>query len=148
MLLSSDSRIVSALPARIQTESRGNAVDSTCGRSCCLRPSGRAKFRSVGKSSSNLRRGLSGVAQVVIIFQQTREFIPIEPSPVSPQTGEKFEFVACENRHINSCCRATKRVGIAAIKASVTERFSTPCACPAGASTHFPWKVSHDSTSG
>src|ERR1019366_6823033 len=37
-----------------------------------------------------------------ILFQETRELVPIEPPPVCPQAGEKFEFVACENRHKNA----------------------------------------------
>jgi hypothetical protein len=44
-----------------------------------------------------------GVARVVILFQQTRELVPIEPPPACPQAGEKFEFAAGENRHENAC---------------------------------------------
>jgi hypothetical protein len=48
------------------------------------------------------RASCRGVAWVVILFQETRELIPIEPPPAGPQAGEKFEFAACENRHKNA----------------------------------------------
>jgi hypothetical protein len=47
--------------------------------------------------------GFMSVACVVVLFQQTREFVPIEPPPAGPQAGEKFEFAAGENRHENAC---------------------------------------------
>src|SRR5882724_3915717 len=47
--------------------------------------------------------GFVSVACVVILFQQTRELVPIEPPPACPQAGEKFEFAAGENRHENAC---------------------------------------------
>jgi hypothetical protein len=43
-----------------------------------------------------------GVAWVVILFQKTRELVPIEPPPACLQAGEKFEFAAGENRHDNA----------------------------------------------
>ena len=46
---------------------------------------------------------VSGVAWVVILFQETRELVPIEPPPACLQAGEKFEFAAGENRHENAC---------------------------------------------
>src|ERR1700716_4155344 len=45
---------------------------------------------------------VSGVAWVVILFQETRELVPIEPPPAFPQAGETFEFAACRNRHENA----------------------------------------------
>jgi hypothetical protein len=45
---------------------------------------------------------VSGVA-CVILFQETRELVPIEPPPACLQAGEKFEFAAGENRHDNTC---------------------------------------------
>ena len=48
------------------------------------------------------RASCRGVAWVVILFQETRELIPIEPTPACPQAGEKFEFAARENRHKNA----------------------------------------------
>lgn len=45
---------------------------------------------------------LPAVAWAVIHFQQTREFIAIEPPPTCVQAVEKFEFVICENRHEKS----------------------------------------------
>jgi len=47
--------------------------------------------------------GFVSVACVVILFQETRELVPIEPPPACPQAGEKFEFAAGENRHENAC---------------------------------------------
>jgi hypothetical protein len=47
--------------------------------------------------------GFVSVARVVILFQQTRELVPIEPPPACLQAGEKFEFAAGENRHDNAC---------------------------------------------
>jgi hypothetical protein len=38
-----------------------------------------------------------GVAWIVTLSQETREFVAIEPAPVCPQAGEKFEFAAGEN---------------------------------------------------
>jgi hypothetical protein len=61
------------------------------------------EIRSMGKSSSHLWRGLSGVVRRVVLSQQTREFVPVKPSPAFPQASEKLEFAACENRHVNSC---------------------------------------------
>jgi hypothetical protein len=40
----------------------------------------------------------SVVACAVILSQETRDLIPIEPLPA--KAGEKFEFAACENRHM------------------------------------------------
>ena len=52
------------------------------------------------------------VAWVVILPQETRELVPIEPAPAYPQAGEKFEFAACENRHnsarLDACGRAKR----------------------------------------
>jgi hypothetical protein len=42
---------------------------------------------------------VSGVAGVVILFQETRELIPVEPAPACAQAAEKFEFANGENRH-------------------------------------------------
>ncbi len=55
---------------------------------------------------SGLRRNgmgfTPGATSVVILFQEAREFVPIEPPPACLQAGEKFEFVACEDRHKNA----------------------------------------------
>ena len=42
-----------------------------------------------------------GGPRPVILFQETREFVPIEPAPACPQANEKLEFAACEYRHAN-----------------------------------------------
>jgi len=47
--------------------------------------------------------GFVSLAWVVILFQETRELVPIEPPPACPQAREKFEFAAGENRHENAC---------------------------------------------
>ena len=44
----------------------------------------------------------SAVASGVIAFQETREFVAIEPPPAPVQAGEKFEFLAGEKRHLGS----------------------------------------------
>jgi hypothetical protein len=49
---------------------------------------------------------LSGVVSVIILFEETREFIPIECPPTCVQAGEKFEFVIGENRHQTSESRS------------------------------------------
>jgi len=41
------------------------------------------------------------VARGVILFEEARELVPIEPAPACPQAGEKFEFARCKNRHAN-----------------------------------------------
>jgi len=51
-------------------------------------------------------RLVSGVAWVVILPQQTRELVPIEPAPAYRQTGEKFEFAVCQYRHRNTSWNA------------------------------------------
>jgi hypothetical protein len=40
---------------------------------------------------------VSGVAWIVLLFQEPRELIAIESPPACPQAGEKFEFAAREN---------------------------------------------------
>jgi hypothetical protein len=46
------------------------------------------------------RRDVS--ASVVILFQETCEFVPIEPAPACAQASEEFEFAVRENRHGNA----------------------------------------------
>ena len=52
---------------------------------------------------------MPAVAGVVILFQETRELVPIESSPACPQAGEKFEFADGKNRHQNACLVASGR---------------------------------------
>jgi hypothetical protein len=51
--------------------------------------------------------GVSGIADI-ILFQEARELIPIEPAPACAQAGEKFDFAACEKRHENATRLADK----------------------------------------
>jgi hypothetical protein len=56
----------------------------------------------MGRRDPNDGRGfVSAVASDVITFQETREFAAIESPPARIQAGEKFEFVACEQRHVS-----------------------------------------------
>jgi hypothetical protein len=72
----------------------------------------------------------SGVAWAVIVFQETRELVPIEPPPACPQAGEKFEFAACENRHnsarLDACGRA-KRARLQVIISFAFRRIACRC---------------------
>ena len=45
---------------------------------------------------------VSGVASCVILLQETREFVAIEPSPAGVQVDEEFKFAAREDRHAAS----------------------------------------------
>jgi hypothetical protein len=47
-------------------------------------------------------RLVPGVARAVILFQQAREFVPIESLPARAQAGKEFELAACEDRHDNA----------------------------------------------
>jgi hypothetical protein len=50
----------------------------------------------MGRRDPNDGRGfVSAVASCVIPFQETREFVAIEPPPARVQAGKEFEFVAC-----------------------------------------------------
>ena len=42
---------------------------------------------------------VSGVAWAVILFQETHEFVAIEPRPARVQVDEEFKFAAREDRH-------------------------------------------------
>jgi hypothetical protein len=60
-----------------------------------------ARMPRMGRRDPNDGRGfVSAVASCVIPFQETREFVAIEPPPARVQAGEEFEFVACGKRHV------------------------------------------------
>ena len=42
---------------------------------------------------------VSRAASVIVLFQEAREFVVIEPAPVGVQAIEEFEFADSENRH-------------------------------------------------
>src|ERR1700722_20582584 len=44
---------------------------------------------------------MSGFESGVILLQEPLQFVPIEPAPVEPPAGEKFEFAVGEHRHPN-----------------------------------------------
>jgi hypothetical protein len=60
-----------------------------------------ARTPRMGRRDPNDGRAFaSAVASCVIPFQETREFVAIEPPPARVQAGEEFEFVACGKRHV------------------------------------------------
>ena len=59
-----------------------------------------ARMPKRGRRDPNDGTGVvADVASVVILVQETREFVVVEPAPACVQAAQEFELAACEYRH-------------------------------------------------